>query len=95
MIFVSRFSLFQELRNQWRDSSPAEMEETAEEQIEYFKEAASLKIEKILAELKSKSDTGKEVTDEDVSVKIMADLQENQDQEAQYLMKDLASKVRK
>ena len=36
---------------------------------------------------------GSEVTDSDVEVSLIADLQEKQDQEAGYLMEDLDSKV--
>ena len=64
------------------------MAETAEEQIEIFKEAASLKLQLLLAELgdgQASGDVG--------SIKILADLQENQDKEAAYLMKDLPNKV--
>ena len=64
------------------------MAETAEEQVDIFKEAASLRLQLLLAELGDGQDSG-----DVASIKILADLQENQDKEAAYLMKDLSNKV--
>ena len=60
------------------------MSEDAKEQLEIFEEAASLKVE----EMRDGS-----LSDEDIEVKLLADLQDSQDREAEYMMKDLADKV--
>ena len=78
------------LRTNWREAGPAEMAETIDEQIEIFKEAASLKLQLLIDEFGEAEGNDKF---ENASVKILADLQENQDTEASYLMKDLSNKV--
>lgn len=52
--------------------------------MEIFQEAVAFKIEELKGELE----------DEDVEVKLLADLQDSQDKEAELMMKDLADKVR-
>ena len=79
------------MRTQWREASPEELAETAEEQIDMFKEAAALKLQLIFDENSGKESDQEKL--EAASVKILADLQDNQDTEASYLMKDLSKKV--
>lgn len=79
------------MRTHWREGSPDELADTAEEQVDIFKEAVALKIDLIAAKNSgSESDQDKF---EAASVAILADLQESQDTEASYLMKDLSKKV--
>lgn len=66
-----------EFRNQWRESN-----DNPDEQVEIFQEAVAFKIEELKGELE----------DEDVEVKLLADLQDSQDKEAELMMKDLADK---
>ena len=83
--------LLQIMRTHWREASPEELAETCEEQIQIFKEATALKAQLILDENSgAESDEEKMET---ISVKILADLQENQDTEASYLLRDLSKKV--
>ena len=79
------------MRTHWREGSPEELADTAEEQVDIFKEAAALRIQLILAE-KSGTESDQDKL-EAASVAILADLQESQDTEASYLMKDLSKKV--
>lgn len=67
------------------------MAETVEEQIDIFKESTALKLQ-LLTEEDSGNDSEEQKL-EAASIKLLADLQESQDMEAMYLMKDLSKKV--
>ena len=86
--------LSQAARVHWRESSKSEMMETQGQQQELFSEAVSLKIQMILDEI-SPASGGSEDDDtlQRASVSILADLQQSQDKEAEYLLKDLSKKV--
>lgn len=68
------------------------MAETADEEEANLREATGLQIEIKLAEQKQEGETG-ETTEEEVAVALLADLQQQQDQEQEFLLQDLASKV--
>ena len=86
---------FQELRKQWRESGPEEMTETADEQEAILREGVGLKLELSREELRQKAaGEGKELGPDDHSVSLLAALQQHQEQEAEYLLRDLAVKVR-
>ena len=79
------------MRAHWREGSPDELASTVEEQIQIFKEAAALRLQLILAE-----NSGNDADEEKLkaaSIAVLADLQESQDTETSYLMKDLSKKV--
>ncbi|XP_077983007.1 uncharacterized protein LOC144437842 isoform X2 [Glandiceps talaboti] len=76
-----------EWRKQWR-----EMASDPQEQMEIFQEASALAVVARLAELSKKSE-GDAPTENDVQVALLADLQQQQDQESQYLMADLNTKT--
>eukprot|EP00794_Sanderia_malayensis_P006079 gene6079-6782_t len=79
------------LRTHWREAGREEMLETTNEQMEIFEEAICLKIQMILDEISNKGyDEEKQL--EIASIRILADLQENQDKEAEHLLKDLPQK---
>lgn len=86
---------FQELRKQWRESGPEEMTETADEQEAILREGVGLKLELSREELRQKAaGEGKELEPDDDAVSLLAALQQHQEQEAEYLLRDLAVKVR-
>ena len=86
---------FQELRKQWRESGPEEMTETAHEQEAILREGVGLKLELSREELRQKAaGEGKELEPDDDAVSLLAALQQHQEQEAEYLLRDLAVKVR-
>jgi len=79
------------MRAHWREGSPDELASTVEEQIQIFREAAALRLQLILAE-----NTGNDSEEEKLkaaSIAVLADLQESQDTETSYLMKDLSKKT--
>ena len=83
-----------ELRKQWRESGPEEMTETADEQEAILREGVGLKLELSREELgKKAAEEGKELGPDDNAVALLAALQQHQEQEAEYLMRDLAVKV--
>jgi len=85
---------FKELRKQWRESGPEEMSETADEQEAILREGVGLKLELIREELGQKvTEEGRELGTDDDAVSLLAALQFNQEQEAEYLLRDLAVKV--
>ena len=85
---------FQELRKQWRESGPEEMTETADEQESILREGVGLKLELSREELGQKAtEEGKELGPNDDAVSLVAALQQHQEQEAEYLLRDLAVKV--
>ena len=85
---------FKELRKQWRESGPEEMTETADEQEAILREGVGIKLELIREELGQKAtEEGKELGPDDNAVSLLATLQQHQEQEAEYLMRDLAVKV--
>jgi len=82
-----------ELRKQWRESGPEEMSETADEQEAILREGVGLKLELIREELGQKAtEEGRELGTDDDAVSLLAALQFNQEQEAEYLLRDLAVK---
>ena len=86
---------FQELRKQWRESGPEEMTETADEQEAILREGVGLKLELSREELRQKAaGEGKELEPDDDAVSLLAALKQHQEQEAEYLLRDLAVKVR-
>ncbi|XP_071961658.1 uncharacterized protein [Antedon mediterranea] len=78
---------FKEQRRQWRDDGPEK--ENEEEQVGIFKKAVPYSMEIELVELQA---TNPDATDNDAEVVLLADLQQNQDEEAEYLMEDLKTK---
>ena len=85
---------FKELRKQWRESGPEEMTETADEQEAILREGVGLKLELSREELGQKAaEEGRELGPNDDAVPLLAALQYNQEQEAEYLLRDLAIKV--
>ena len=83
-----------ELRKQWRESGPEEMTETVDEQEVILREGVGLKLELSREELgKKAAEEGKELGPDDNAVALLAALQQQQEQEAEYLMRDLAVKV--
>lgn len=85
---------FKELRKQWRESGSEEMTETADEQETILREGVGLKLELSREELGQKAaEDGKELGPDDNAVSLLAALQHYQEQEAEYLMRDLAVKV--
>ncbi|XP_033123436.1 trichohyalin-like isoform X2 [Anneissia japonica] len=76
-----------EQRRQWRDSGP--MKEDEAEQLEIFNKTVPYAMEMRIMELKT---TNPDATDNEVEVVLLADLQEQQDKESEYLMKDLNAK---
>lgn len=86
--------LFQELRKQWRESGPEEMSETVDEQEAILREGVGLKLVLSGEELAQKAaQSGRELEPNDPEVSLLAALQHNQEQEAEYLLRDLAVKV--
>lgn len=81
----------QQLRKQWRECSPDEMAETADEEEQHLREATGLRIEIKMAETKQE---GGEVGEDEIAVSLLAELQQEQDQEEEFLLKDLAAKVK-
>ncbi|XP_078676996.1 uncharacterized protein LOC144913832 [Branchiostoma floridae x Branchiostoma belcheri] len=81
-----------EIRRDWREQSSAELSETQDEQEEIFEESTALRVECCLVALQSAAE-GKAVSDDDVHVSLLADLQQHQDKESHYLLQDLASKT--
>ena len=71
---------------QWRDAQPADR--TAADQLEIFEEALCLKKQLFLDE-----DSNNNRDTDQPSVNILADLQDSQDKEVAYLLKDLPSKA--
>lgn len=83
-----------ELRKQWRESGPEEMSETVDEQEVILREGVGLKLELSREELGQKAaEEGRELGPDDAAVSLLAALQSNQEQEAEYLLRDLAVKV--
>ncbi|XP_038068700.1 trichohyalin-like isoform X2 [Patiria miniata] len=76
-------------RQEWRDSRPSK--ENEEEQTEIFNKGTALTLESRLDE--GKQTQGESVTDGDIQVALLADLQQQQEQEARRLMDDLGSKT--
>ena len=71
------------------------MTETADEQEAILREGVGLKLELSREELRQKAaGEGKELGPDDDSVSLLAALQQHQEQEAEYLLRDLAVKVR-
>jgi hypothetical protein len=68
------------------------MAETADEEEANLREATGLQIEIKLAEKKQGGETGENI-EEEIAVALLADLQQQQDQEQEFLLQDLASKV--
>ena len=82
------------MRKQWRDSGSEEMIEAADEQEAILREGVGLKLELGREELGQKAaEEGKELGPDDNAVTLLAALQQHQEQEAEYLMRDLAVKV--
>ena len=82
------------MRKQWRDSGSEEMTEAADEQEAILRKGVGLKLELGREELGQKaSEEGKELGPDDNAVTLLAALQQHQEQEAEYLMRDLAVKV--
>ncbi|PFX16028.1 hypothetical protein AWC38_SpisGene19720 [Stylophora pistillata] len=82
-----------ELRKQWRESGPEEMTETVDEQEAILREGVGLKLELSREELRQKAaEEGKELGPDDDAVSLLAALQQHQEQEAEYLLRDLAVK---
>ena len=82
------------MRKQWRDSGSEEMAEAADEQEAILREGVGLKLELCREELGQKAaEKGKELGPDDNAVTLLAALQQHQEQEAEYLMRDLAVKV--
>ena len=70
------------------------MTETADEQEAILREGVGLKLELSREELGQKAaEEGKEQGPDDNAVALLAALQQHQEQEAEYLMRDLAVKV--
>lgn len=83
-----------ELRKQWRESGPEEMTEIADEQEAILREGVGIKLELSREELEQKAaEEVKELGPDDNAVALLAALQQHQEQEAEYLMRDLAVKV--
>lgn len=82
-----------ELRKQWRESGPEEMSETVDEQEAILREGVGLKLVLSGEELRQKAaQSGKEPEANGAEVSLLAALQHNQEQEAEYLLRDLAVK---
>ncbi|XP_066283910.1 trichohyalin-like isoform X2 [Branchiostoma lanceolatum] len=81
-----------EIRRDWREQSSAELSETQDEQEEIFEESTALRVECCLVALQSAAE-GKSLSDDDVHVSLLADLQQHQDKESHYLLQDLATKT--
>ncbi|XP_070559138.1 trichohyalin-like isoform X2 [Ptychodera flava] len=73
-------------REQWRETAS-----DPQEQMDIFREASALRVESRLSELIKSSEDGK-ATEEDAQTSLLADLQQQQDQETQYLMTDIHTK---
>ena len=70
------------------------MSETFDEQEAILREGVGLKLELNREELGQKaSEEGKELGTDEPAVSLLAALQHNQEQEAEYLLRDLAVKV--
>ncbi|KAJ8047726.1 hypothetical protein HOLleu_06793 [Holothuria leucospilota] len=83
-----KLSELKEQRQQWRDSGPTKEDE--EEHMDILERAAALKLESRSEELKQANGT---VTEEEVQIALLADLQQKQDEEASFLVQDLESKA--
>ena len=71
------------------------MTETADEQEAILREGVGLKLELSREEPRQKAaGEGKELGPDDDAVSLLAALQQHQEQEAEYLLRDLAVKVR-
>ena len=85
---------FQELRKQWRESGPEEMSQTVEEQEMILREGVSLKLALSREEIaREAAQEGRDLDANEPEVSLLAALQQSQDQEAEYLIRDLAVKV--
>ena len=70
------------------------MSETVDEQEVILREGVGLKLELSREELGQKAtEEGRELGPDDAAVSLLAALQSNQEQEAEYLLRDLAVKV--
>ena len=70
------------------------MTETADEQEAILREGVGVKLELIREELDQKiSEEGRKLGPDDDTVSLLAALQYHQEQEAEYLLRDLATKV--
>ncbi|XP_022097553.1 trichohyalin-like isoform X2 [Acanthaster planci] len=76
-------------RQEWRDSRPSK--ENEEEQIDIFSKATALTMESLLDEARQTQGDG--ITDNEIQIALLADLQQQQEQEARRLMEDLGSKT--
>lgn len=86
-------SNLKQLRKQWRECSPDEMAETADEEELHLREATGLRMEIKMAETKQEGEEVGEKLEEEIAVSLLAELQQQQDQEEEFLLQDLASKV--
>ena len=76
------------LRKAWRENQEPDLDA----QQKFFKEAIALRLEKLR---QAEDGESADKSDDDLLVKLLADLQDTQDNEAEHLMKDLSEKVRK
>lgn len=82
-----------ELRKQWRESGPEEMSQTVDEQETILREGVSLKLALSREEMaREASQEGRDLEANEPEVSLLAALQQSQDQEAEYLIRDLAVK---
>ncbi|XP_033746567.1 trichohyalin-like isoform X2 [Pecten maximus] len=75
----------QELRKLWRDGKLKDQEE----QLEIFREAACIEIENLMEKMRSE---GHDLTEDDVKVHILSNLQQQQDSESRLLLGDIQNK---
>ncbi|OWF34681.1 hypothetical protein KP79_PYT11450 [Mizuhopecten yessoensis] len=75
----------QELRKLWRDGDLKDQEE----QLEIFREAACIELESLMEKMRSE---GHDLTEDDVKVHILSDLQQQQDSESRLLLADIQNK---
>lgn len=69
------------------------MAETADEEELHLREATGLRMEIKMAETKQEGEEVGEKLEEEIAVSLLAELQQQQDQEEEFLLQDLASKV--
>ena len=82
------------MRKAWRESGPEEMAETADEQEGLLREATAIKLELLQSELDMAANgEGVQAAGDEAAVKLLAQLQVYQDQEAEFLLADIANKV--
>ncbi|XP_060082221.1 trichohyalin-like [Ylistrum balloti] len=75
----------QELRKLWRDGDVKDQEE----QLEIFREAACIEMESLIEKMRSE---GHDLSEDDVKVHILSNLQQQQDSESRLLLADIQNK---